>query len=121
MTIRNLTPHPVILIGYCGPDEMIAVYPPEPEAARVTEQKYVSRYETFFLRGAAGRLEPVQICINNIVYGKVEGLPEPEPNTLYIVSRLVKQQIPDRHDCVVPDNIVRDDKGEIRGCLGFAL
>jgi hypothetical protein len=54
-------------------------------------------------------------------YGDVEGLPEPMQGVLFIVSRLVKQAVPDRKDCVVPCEVLRDTHGHVIGCMGFSL
>jgi len=49
-------------------------------------------------------------------FGEVEGLPEPEEGTVYIVSNLVAQAVPDREDVFFPDDLVRDENGNIIGC-----
>lgn len=49
-------------------------------------------------------------------FGKVENLPQFKLNTYYIVSRLVKQAMPERWDLLVPSGIVRDAEGNIIGC-----
>ena len=53
--------------------------------------------------------------------GEVEGLPEPELNTIYVVSRMVKDAVPERIDCVVPTDMVRDEHGHVIGCKRVAL
>jgi len=55
------------------------------------------------------------------VFGKVVGLPEPTEGTMFIVSALVKAACPDRKDLLVPTKLVRDEKGNIIGCCGFAV
>lgn len=52
-------------------------------------------------------------------YGAVEGLPEPQNNTLYIVSAIVKSALPSRDDLLVPTEFIRDEAGKILGCRGF--
>lgn len=52
--------------------------------------------------------------------GVVEGLPEPTPGTIYVVSFLTAQAVPDRADVFFPGEAVRDDDGNIVGCLGLA-
>lgn len=52
--------------------------------------------------------------------GDIEGLPEPEEGTVYIVSSLVLNSIPiNRVDVVAPGNVQRDHKRRIVGCIGF--
>ena len=53
-------------------------------------------------------------------FNEVEGLPEPQENTIYIVSALVAGAAKDRDDLVIPNDIVRDDKGNIIGCKNLA-
>ena len=48
--------------------------------------------------------------------GAVEGLPEERDDTLIIVSSLVAQAARDRSDLVIPNEAVRDEKGQIVGC-----
>ena len=53
-------------------------------------------------------------------FGEIEGLPDPKPNTLYIVSALAFNAIPKhRLDVVSPGNVQRDQNGNIVGCFGF--
>jgi hypothetical protein len=55
-------------------------------------------------------------------WGEVEGLPEAEPDTLLLVSRIVADagKAQGRTDLVVPHDIMRDDKGVIIGCKSLA-
>jgi hypothetical protein len=124
--IKNLTPHTVKLI-MCPAwleygDELIVEFPPEEVSARVNVQHiaagYVKVYGVSEKSGADGTVD-VPIKISR--FGAVEGLPDYEEGTLYIVSRLVKQAVPDRTDCIVPDGIIRNDKGVILGCCRFSL
>lgn len=61
-----------------------------------------------------GKEDGIPITTN--VYGDVEGLPDPETDTIYIVSALVAGRVPDRKDVYIPNEAVRDDKGRIIGC-----
>jgi hypothetical protein len=58
--------------------------------------------------------------IYRTVLGAVEGLPDPAPDTRYIVSRTVAEACPDRDDLLIPDDTVRDEAGRIVACRGFA-
>ncbi len=58
----------------------------------------------------------ITLPITKPKFGEVEGLPEPEEGTIYIVSNLVAQAVPDREDVFFPDDIVRDENGNIIGC-----
>ena len=48
----------------------------------------------------------------------VEGIPEPQPDTIYIVSALVLNAT-NRKDVVAPGNVQRDQNGDRIGCVGF--
>lgn len=105
----NLTPHPVHLHVGDGSREpaAIIVLPPIGTAARCS----VHREEVGRVGG---------VTIYRSVYGTVENLPEPEDGTYYIVSALVAQACPDRHDLLIPDDTVRDEDGRIIGCRALA-
>ena len=50
----------------------------------------------------------------------IEGLPTPQPNTVYIVSALVMEHVPrSRTDVVRPGNVQKDEHGTVLGCKGF--
>ena len=54
-------------------------------------------------------------------YGAVEGLPPPQPETVYIVTEIVRIGT-SRKDVVAPDTgptCIRDDNGNIRAVRGF--
>lgn len=53
-------------------------------------------------------------------YGEVSDLPAPKAGVWYIVSALVAQACPDRHDLLIPHQMVRDEFGRILGCAAFA-
>lgn len=59
------------------------------------------------------------------VLGEVYNLPEEKPDTLYLVSRAVAEAVakanPDRKDLRIPDKSVRNDKGQIIGCLSVGM
>jgi hypothetical protein len=52
-------------------------------------------------------------------YGEVMDLPEPQPNTVYVVSGMVNAATPDRQDVVSPGDHIRDPDGRPIGCIGF--
>jgi hypothetical protein len=100
MKIVNLTPHAVNIIG----GETYA----SSGVARVSE------VETQV--GEAGG-----IPLFSKKFGEVVGLPEPQQDTMLIVSMMVKAAAPHRSDLLVPTKLVRDEKGNIIGCQGFAV
>ena len=103
--IINLTPHDIFLFGR-------VVIPKSENPARVkTEKEVVSSFI----------FENEKITVFKTKFGEVENLPEPEPDIIYIVSRIVKSAIPNRNDCLVPDDLIRDNDGNIIGCNSFSL
>lgn len=58
------------------------------------------------------------IPISAVVYGAVEGLPEPVEGVGYVVSLLVAQTTR-RPDVFSPGELVQDDKGRTIGCRGL--
>ena len=108
MKLINLTPHSITLI--IG-DNTVSI-PASGQLARVsqvTEQLGVAELEL-----ADGTLITVPVSRNT--YGQVDGLPEQDDETKYIVSALVKSACPNRIDLLVPNESVRDEAGRIVGC-----
>ena len=61
------------------------------------------------------------IEIRFVDFGEVTGLPDPVPNTFYIVSQIVASALKGkRDDLLIPDGAIRDEKGQIIGCTGLA-
>ena len=81
-TIVNMTPHSVNLGGH--------IVAPSGQVARVS-----TTYEE------VGEVVPC-LPIYRTVYGAVEGLPEPEDGTVYLVSGMVAAACPDRPDVFAP-------------------
>lgn len=48
-------------------------------------------------------------------YGSVIDLPDSQPDTLYIVSMLVREALPERTDLASPGTLIRDENGQIIG------
>ncbi len=57
------------------------------------------------------------------VFGEVTGLPEPQEDTVYIVSTLVLSAVQGRNDLVAPNTgaAIRDADGKIVGVPGFQV
>lgn len=57
-----------------------------------------------------------------VTYGKVEGLPEPLEDTIFVVSALVRTAVPNRRDVASPGELVRDpETKQPVGCRGLAV
>lgn len=112
MTIINLTPHSINVVN--DNHETITTFESE-GIARVSCKSEVQGYFKSNQSNLGG------IPITRKIFGEVEGLPEEKPGVRYIVSSLVASAVPDRHDLLVPDGYVRDEKGMVIGCTALAL
>lgn len=108
MKIINLTPHEINIFTAEGGKIKI---PPSGTVARVSVQRQKVGEIT---------VDGKTIPIHKNVYGEVENLPDPKPDTIYIVSSLVAQAVPHREDVLIPDDAVRDAEGKIIGVKGLA-
>jgi len=97
--IINLTPH-AIRVG----DQVI----PSSGTVRVSEVTLL-----------AGEFNGIPLVRK--VYGNVEGLPEPQPDTLFIVSTIVRFALPEREDLASPGDLVRDENGNVIGCKNLVI
>lgn len=100
-TIKNLTPHAITFVSENG--EPILVIETSGTVARVS-------VKTETIGEFAG------IPMTKSVYSDVVDLPDPQPDTVYVVSSLVAQRCTDRNDVFIPNESVRDEQGRIIGC-----
>lgn len=92
--IINLTPHP-ITVG-------TTVIPPS-GIARMAEK-------------AEPAFEVNDIAVVRKSYTTPIDLPDPLPDTYYVVSMVVAQALPHRADLLCPGEQIRDEQGRIVGC-----
>ena len=107
-TLRNLTPHPVTIITEIGSVQLLPEPGPRPhidEMREITGHVFV---------------EDMPVPTVRITAGSAVDLPEPEPNTLLIVSRVIAEARPDRTDLLVPYDLVRDEAGRVVACRSLA-
>lgn len=102
MKILNFTPHTVNLIKEGEPLIFISV-----GEARCTQTTV-----------KVGEINGIPITSTK--FGEVEGLPREQEGFCLIVSRLVRQALPERKDLLVPNEVVRDEEGKIIGCKSLA-
>lgn len=62
--------------------------------------------------------------VKKTYFKEVIEMPDPKPNTVYIVSLVVGQALKNlRHDIVVPDSgpksVIRDENGQVKGVRWF--
>ena len=107
----NLTPHEVVVLN--DANNVVLRVPPSGQVARVSAQEKV-----------VGTINGVPLVKTE--YGEVQGLPDPQQGTIYIVSLLVLQAMAGkRSDLVAPNTsptplgAVRDAQGRIIGVRSF--
>lgn len=110
MRVVNLTPHPVHLLDNGG--AVVREFAPSGVVLRVPE--VVEPAGELVVNGAA-----VPVVRKRLAWGQCE-LPQPEDGVFYIVS-LPAAQAARRKDFLVPDDLVRDEKGRVLGCRRFAV
>lgn len=101
--IINLTPHDITITN--GP-----TFPPSGTVARVSVQQV-----------NVGDINGIPVKAQT--FGDIVDLPEPQADTVFIVSAMVLNAAKEagRNDCVAPDtsNAVRDSEGRIISVPGF--
>ena len=105
-TLINLTPHLLNIIAADGS----TVYIP-PDGNRIARVASTSS----IVATVNG------INISRQTFGKVVDLPDAQDDVVFIVSRMVKDRVPDRDDVVVPGVPFRDTDGKIIGAWGLSL
>ena len=103
-TILNLTPHCVNIVG---DDNKIIKTFDSVGVARCSQQTVT-----------VGNINGIPLTTTS--FGDVVDLPDPVADTFFIVSRLVMSACPDRDDLLVPNDLVRDDNGNIIGARSLA-
>ena len=120
MQIINLTPHAININKGTRTDADISAgiemdinawhnVPASGRLARVEE-----------VREWVGTIPFFGIPVSKVTYGKVEGLPDPQPDTIFLVSSLVLAQCAGRGDVFAPGPAIRDSEGHIIGCDGLS-
>lgn len=108
--VINLTPHEVIIIPREGETYCF------PKSGTVARCSTTAEEISIITASGKGNIPLVKTVI-----GEPQNVPEPEDDTLFIVSRLVKSALPERNDLIVPDGLVRDENGNVIGAERFSL
>lgn len=123
LNVINCTPHEVVIYGasdcymrdgflYLRDDEEeflqpFLTFPAAKEPARAT-----------FAQKLAGMADGI-LVYRWAPYG-ITGLPEAKPDTKYIVSKILAQACPEREDLIFPGTVVRNESGDVVGCIDFS-
>lgn len=105
MEFCNLTPHAINLIGPGGEGREI---PPSGVTPRVPIR-----------REDVGTIDGIPVRRTRLDVEAADPVPPPRPGTVYIVARVVAEAHPDRGDMLFPDELIRDGKGRVVGCLAL--
>lgn len=105
MQVINLTPHALKVYGK-----------PYAEFITIPPSGIVARVDT--VDEPDGEIDEIPVVRTQ--FGAVSGLPDPKPDVVLVVSRLVLNAATDRDDLVAPGALVRDDAGRPIGCHGFS-
>lgn len=105
MQVVNLTPHDVVFVDEENGESQ--VFMASGEVARVEQ----------FLFSIEGSKYNLKSCVT----GCVEGLPAKDKDTVYIVSSMVREELPERDDLWSPTSFIRDESGNIVGCTAFIV
>ncbi len=108
MTVINMTPH---IINLIGENNEVVMYLPSNGIARAHQSR--AKVDEIDLGGNT-------VAINRNVFGELSGLPEPQDGVFYIVSALAAKAAPGRKDLLLVDETVRDENNQIVGCRAFA-
>lgn len=107
--IINLTPHAITIYDKSLP---LLSIPSSGQIARCSEEKeFIDNIKAH---------EYISLPVFKVIYGPVEGLPEPTHNTIYIVSKMVADAKPDRDDLYFPGDLKRNSEGAVIGCYGLS-
>jgi hypothetical protein len=111
--VINLTPHAVVLMPE-GPDGPSVTLEPSGVVARCATQR---------VRAGEVEIAGLTVPITRTSFGRLEGLPDPQPGVLYLTSALAAQAAAasGRTDVVMVDDPVRDEAGRVIGARALAL
>ena len=104
MNIVNLTPHAITIVL---PNEQFTI-PASGQVARATQTSVI-----------VGDADGIPLVVTE--YGDIEGLPNMEMNTIFIVSAIVRMAMPARLDIASPGDLVRDAGGQPIGCRNLVV
>lgn len=106
MKLVNLTPHALHVIL---DDDRLLTIPSAGLARAGNGRRQIGTIES----------DGYTIPLYHTTFGAITGLPDPAPDTVYLVSNIVAQAVR-RDDVLIVDDMVRDGEGRILGCRAFA-
>ena len=106
--LKNLTPHEVKIFKMNG-----TVYDLD---LVIEASDLVARVSCEYVK-VDKKVEGVDMY--RTVFGKVTGLPDYQEGTYLLVSTMVREALPSRSDLVSPGQLLRNEEGQVIGCLGL--
>lgn len=118
MHIVNLTPHPIHIYAPDAPDIVTDEHAP---IHTIPASGQVARIATTRTQAGTVPLAGLEIPLGEATYGAVEGIPDPRPGTLWLVSLpcATEMRWSGRDDLVVVDRLVRNAENTVVGARGF--
>ncbi len=112
----NLTPHPVTLFNEVG-EHVLTIDPmPTMRTPRVYQRNIrCGEAVTYNIDD-----DKIIVPLYRSEFGEVTNLPPAQKDTIYIVSRMVRQAVQGREDVVCPGIALRDETGAIIGAKGLS-
>lgn len=114
LELINLTPHDIVLVDENN-DPIITIQPSGKLARVSTSTEMVGVI----------RVKGKRIRVTESEFGEVTGLPDPTPGVAYVVSLAVinalKKKRITRTDLFIPNESVRNDKGQVVGCKSVGI
>ena len=107
LTIVNKTPHDIIINTSEG--EVV-----------IKASKKPIRLEQKVKRVGFIEYDGFKIPLTRAEFGEANKLPQPNDNTIYLVSSLVAKAYPNRKDFYIINETIRDTKGNIIGCKSLS-
>lgn len=101
MKLINLTPHDIVISGH-------DTIPPSGSIARVNTQMI-----------QIGNINGIPMMINR--NSGLCNIPDPKPDTMYIVAGMVRTQLPDRKDLCSPAKLIRNEHGAVIACTALEV
>lgn len=105
MKILNATPHAINMLD--DDNNIIKTFETSDITIRIASKEAIN---------GSIVCDEVLIPLSTTQFGEVTGLPEPNKDTFYIVSNMIKSALPNRTDLVTPGFQVRNEKGQVIGC-----
>ena len=110
----NMTPHDVVVVD--ENNNVIVTVKPCGVIPRVEQRTKKLGTKSYTVDGKI-----YEISESENAYGEVIGLPDYDESKVLIVSRQTADAVKDRTDLRVPNETIRNDKGQIIGCQSIAI